>query len=115
MKIDVRYKDDVVIISVSGGTVINEERISLADTIATQVKVGYLKVILKFEKVEVIDAVVMGGIAFLRQLLMAQGGDVVLAEVSSSIRGMVRITTLCEVIVEFDSEKEALAHFTKEG
>ncbi len=114
MEISTRYRDNVVILDITG-EVIGEARFDLNSAIQEYVDSDRAGLILNLEEVPMMDSVGLGMLVAAYTSLARKGNKVVLLNVGRSIRYLLVITKLDQIFEKYDDEDEAVESFKKVG
>jgi anti-sigma B factor antagonist len=112
MQVNKRYKDNVVILDISG-EIIGDSRFELNKIIQEQVDANYAGIILNLEEVPMMDSVGLGMLIAAYTSLTKKESKMVLLNAGRSVRYLLVITKLDQIFEKYDDEDEAIASFKK--
>ena len=110
MEISKRYRDNVAILDITG-EIIGDARMDLNTAIQTEIDSDRAGLILNLEEVPIMDSVGLGMLIAAYTSLTKKGTKMVLLNVGRSIRYLLVITKLDQIIEKYDEEDEALESF----
>ena len=113
MKVSVRFKDDVAILTLSGKFLAGTDGPYLRQKVTDLIASGTRKLLFDFAGVPYIDSTGLGFLAGSREQANSAGALIVLCGMSPHVRRILDGVKLSQFFVLADDECAALPHFTK--
>ncbi len=113
MRIAVRFKDNVAIMSLSGRFLAGGDGPYLRQKVAELIEAGTRKLVLNFGEVPYIDSTGLGFLAGARVTTERAGARMVLADINPHVRRILDDVKLAQFFVIADSEEAALRELDK--
>jgi len=107
MEISARYRDNVAILDITG-EIIGDARLELNKAIQEQIDSDRAGLILNMEEVPMMDSVGLGMLIGAYTSFTKKGRKMVLLNVGRSIRYLLTITKLEQILEKFDDEDDAM-------
>ncbi len=111
MQFERKTESDVVVLSVKGDPLGEEDAFALRQKIYGLINGGITHVVLDLAGVHHINSAGLGGIISSMITLRKAGGDLYLAEIGENVQGVLKITHLTEVFRHYKTIEEAKAGF----
>ena len=109
MRIALRFKDDVAIVSLSGKFLAGSDGPYLRQKVKDLIDAGTLKVLIDFDDVPYIDSTGLGFLAGSRVTVQNAGARLVLANLNQHVRKILNEVNLTQFFLVADSEAAAIA------
>lgn len=113
MRIAVRFKDNVAIVSLSGRFLAGGDGPYLRQKVAELIEMGTRKLVLDFGEVPYIDSTGLGFLAGARVTTEHAGARMVLADINPHVRRILDDVKLAQFFVIADNEEAALRELDK--
>jgi len=111
MKIDVRHREGVTIISPKGKLVIGAGDVALRDAVHEALNAGAKNILINLEAVTTMDSSGVGELVSTYTTVTNRGGKLKLLNLPSKVAGILQITQLITVFEVFEDEEEAIRSF----
>ena len=109
MRIALRFKDDVAIVSLSGKFLAGSDGPYLRQKVKDLIDAGTLKLVIDFDDVPYIDSTGLGFLAGSRVTVQNAGARMVVANLNQHVRKILDGVNLTQFFVVADSEAAAIA------
>jgi anti-sigma B factor antagonist len=111
MKVDVRHKDDVIIVDLNGRLVMGVGDEILREVVNELLAENWKKILLNLRKVTIMDSSGMGEIVSSWKVAKTFGAAIKLLRPGDGIRRTLRLTQILPLLEVFDEEDEAVKSF----
>ena len=112
MKVDVRHKDDVIIVDLEGRLVMGIGDEILREVVNELLAEDWKKILLNLRHVAIMDSSGMGEIVSSWKVAKSFGAAIKLLRPGDGIKRTLRLTQILPLLEVFDDEDEAVASFS---
>ena len=103
--------DDIMVITLKGKLILQEETTQLHDCIKSVLERDFNKIIINLKNLSRISSLGIGGIMRAMTIVRDAGGDLRLAGLDQNVKNIFEITKLIGVIQIFDQNDQAISSF----
>lgn len=112
MRVDVRKKDDVIILELGGNLVVGDGDEMLGEVMAEVLAEGWKKIVLNLSKVQRLDSSGIGELVASWKRARTLGAAVKLVRLGDRVRHTLHLSQVLPLLEVYEQEADALAAFS---